>query len=356
MRPRSVALVTFALALAACSSSAGAPGAPDPTPRAPMSPAPSVLASPSLVAGAAAHATPTAAAGVTAAFALVPRVVEPAAVIASPIQLSGAAAAAAGAIWLGTTAGLERIDPVAGTVRVVSPVRGAEVVARGDVLWRAAFYLDAVTRWDATTARQVLSVPVPTATGLTDSGPLWASEHHGGVIVRLDERTGRIVQTVKIGTAGVPGAGAILAVGGDLWVVHVSDQDVVEVDPVTGKVLARVALQEDPCEYAGSAAGSVWVSLCDSSTVRRLDPATRALGPAVTFPGLPGPASELGGQPWVPVGDELVRMDPATGLAAAAVRVDVSGLSIDEVLEAFGSVWAIADDGRIVKLDVSAVS
>jgi streptogramin lyase len=241
----------------------------------------------------------------------------------------------------------------------MSRARGGEVVAPGDALWRSAFVLGTVTRWDAATGRQQLSVAVPTALYMTDTGPLWVSEHHGGVIVRLDERTGRVVQTVRVGRAGLPGAGSILSVGPDLWVAHVTDQNLVEVDPSKGSVVARVPLGVDACERSGLAAGVIWACLIDDSdneSVRRLDPATGALGPAVSFPAATGPAAEIAGAPWVPVLDELVRMDPATGRAVSAVSVDVPGLNIQFALEAFGSVWLLSDDGRVVRLDSSAPS
>jgi hypothetical protein len=111
------------------------------------------------------------------------------------------------------------------------------------------------------------------------------TERFNGQVDRLDEATGKVLQTVVTGRSGDSGASKILEVGRELWITQVDDRSFARINPLNGDLLGHVDLGLRPCEQQGLAAGAIW--LCQVSdgpdvtpTVRRLDPDWGTLGPA----------------------------------------------------------------------------
>jgi hypothetical protein len=111
-------------------------------------------------------------------------------------------------------------------------------------------------------------------------------------------------------SAGAPGKGSV-----------------VRVDPVTGGVLARIAVDPQPGRIA-AALGMLWVPSFDRSTLTRIDPRTNTVTAVVK---LPAPAQTIvaaGGALWVswataePRRAGFLRIDPASGVVTQRVPLD----------------------------------
>src|SRR5262249_40698611 len=72
------------------------------------------------------------------------------------------------------------------------------------------------------------------------AGSLWLTQDGGSGVVRIDARTGKVLNRFS-----VAGQGAGVAFGsGSLWLAR--DQDVARVDPSSGRVLERIAISDSP--------------------------------------------------------------------------------------------------------------
>jgi hypothetical protein len=263
-----------------------------------------------------------------------------------------------GTVWIGSPDGLVRIDPDTNTATVVDPEPGATVVARGIYLWRAALHLDRVTRYAGYSGEVRSRVSIPGAYGISPSGPVWVAERFNGKIDRLDESTGRVLQTVVTGRSPDSGPSGILEVGRELWVAQVDDRNFARVDPLTGEILGHVDVGLRPCQQQGVAAGAIW--LCQGSddaeptpTVRRLDAQTQEMGPAYITSAPVVSALMVNDLVWLPIGRRLIGMDPDSGVAMHALTVD--GLHYQEnvslIVRASRSIWVATTAGRVLRFD-----
>jgi branched-chain amino acid transport system substrate-binding protein len=139
------------------------------------------------------------------------------------------------------------------------------------------------------------------------------------------------------------------------------------VDPATGRVVADVPVGATPAAVAVGA-GAVWVLNADDQTISRFDPETkeaRTLGLGAT------PTDVTAGPEGVWIGNggklaraqfagttaiALTRLDAQTGAVRATVSLPRSGSSRSNVAQshialAAGSVWAIAPDFSLVRID-----
>lgn len=192
--------------------------------------------------------------------------------------------------------------------------------------------------------------------GLTAGGGyLWAYVRDTGVLVRVDQRTGRVRRFGFAAWRGLPVAAA--AGPGGLWLAnqHATRPEVIRIDPRTGRVAARPRLPDAPGPVTGLAAayGSVWILVPDQGSppgwrVLRLNPATgRVDGFSGSIPGteLTGHSAAIwasSGRIWVtgsmPV---IARIDPRTLVLRMSAT---AGLSQGLVFGG-GRAWAL-NEGR----------
>jgi putative pyrroloquinoline-quinone binding quinoprotein len=261
-------------------------------------------------------------------------------------------------LWVGSPDGLVRIDPDTNTASFIDHDHGAKIVARGANVWRAAYLDDRMTRYDGGSGKVLRRVELPAPLGMSISGPLWVALHNSGEIAQVNESTGAVIRTVKVGTEGASGSGEIIPMNGDIWVVVTDDDSIVQVDARTGKVGKRVDLGRSVCEQAAFAAGAIWLCLPvgddEPPLVRRFVPGTASLGPVYRFPSSPGSAIVSGGTTWLPTTGGLVGVDSASGVPGRFLRIDAPDLVARYAIRAFDSVWVVCPDGRVLRFDVAA--
>jgi YVTN family beta-propeller protein len=168
------------------------------------------------------------------------------------------------AVWVLTPSDnhLLRIDPA--TTEVVATIgvrRGSSGLAVGaGAVWVSSSQEGTVVRIDPATNQVVASIPVGPAPGAMTvaGGVLWVALPDNG-LARIDPASNR--STV----VDVPGccAGELAAGEGALWVANHRDGALVRVDPVTGRVAARIPLPKTTDQRPHQVAvgeGAVWVT------------------------------------------------------------------------------------------------
>jgi len=185
----------------------------------------------------------------------------------------------------------------------------------------------------------------------------------GGLIILAAAATALAVDLTRSGGGGISSVlpGDVLAA----------------VDPVTNRVVAEVPVGATPAAVAVGG-GAVWVLNADDQTISRVDVETKAVR-TIAIGATPTDLAAGAGGVWVGNGGKLARaqfagtiataltrIDPHTGVVLGNVSLPQAGSFRSNVAEkhiaiAAGSVWAIAPDFSLVRIDparnaVTAVS
>jgi virginiamycin B lyase len=138
--------------------------------------------------------------------------------------------------------------------------------------------------------------------------------------------------------------------GGALWVTDRTDNRVIRVDPVAGRVVWRVAIADRPFGLAYGA-GSVWVGSRDGSRVTRVKASTKRRQARIRVGASPYALAFGGGSVWVSnEGSGTVsRIGPKRNKVVKTIRV---GGQPNGITVAFRKVW-VADygRGRLIRID-----
>jgi virginiamycin B lyase len=191
-------------------------------------------------------------------------------------------------------------------------------------------------------------------------GQIWTSDLHLSAIARVDPATGRVVKTVPVAVHA-----ALLAVGGDTMWISEGDtrrnEPLVRFDLRTKKVVATIPHLGEVFAILPTPDG-VWASLWDTSEVVRINPVTNRVMARYKAGTNPQALAFGDGSLWVAngFGHYLTRLDPATGRIQAVIQLDRHGNARDDgyncncqsvTVDARG-VWAIAHDNRsLVRID-----
>jgi YVTN family beta-propeller protein len=314
---------------------------------------------------------------------------------AAPVQAElrtgrdpGPALVAAGAVWVPNEADgtVSRIDPattrIAATVTIGDPqvmlARGCGVDSVHSLMWDTLLY-------------RRCSLP----SALTSDGrSIWAADNVARGLARIDPRTNRVVQRFSIGADPF----AIAWGFGSLWVTsYFNDpQEVLRVDPTSGRVLAAISGPAMGGTGIVVGAGAVWVAATYAGTLARIDPATNTITATVPVESYPLALAAGDGSVWVRNEDSssVSRVDPATGRVTATVRglnslpqthpddsmtlgrdgLWIAGLELlrvdprgnrlaaridatgSAVAEGYGSLWLISEFGTLQRVDPASAS
>ena len=248
-----------------------------------------------------------------------------------------------GAVWV--TDGrhsLIRIDPKANTISSTEDL-GVEthaVIVAGAELWVSSSGAEVlrVRPGSAGGASQVTHIAVGGAVSelAEGDGSVWGSSPYLSALLRIDERTDKVVATIKVGTE--PDSVAFGA--GSAWVANRSQVGtVLRVDPTTNRVVATITVGGLPDEIA-FADGSLWAANAGSATVSKIDPATNHV--VATLHIGSRPAWVVGGEGAVWVTDArtrtLYRIDPGTDEVTGTVPV---GIGAESTEAGYGSLWVV---------------
>jgi virginiamycin B lyase len=207
-----------------------------------------------------------------------------------------AAAAGAGAVWLSHPANdtVVRIDPTTNKVSAtihVGPHPAGIAVSRHAV-WVANVDGPTIARIDPATNRVVSTIRVGPASAccsehmgvIAAHGVVWAAVPNGNRFVRIDPATNAVTATIRL---PYPPCGFLDTAGqGTLWSAGGGCADVVaRIDTRTKTVTAKVA-EPHPVGLA-LAFGTVWVAVLGSTNVDQIDPRTGRLVARLPVGGIP---------------------------------------------------------------------
>lgn len=133
---------------------------------------------------------------------------------------------------------------------------------------------------------------------------------------------------------------------GSVWVVNYKPDRLSRVDPVTGHLLADIALGPDACLGVVIALDRVWVATCGDGVINEIDARTNAVVRRISVPittGREGAFAIANGSFWIPANlpdassSAVARVDVRSGRVLSLIPV---GARTDVVIAGFGAVWA----------------
>jgi DNA-binding SARP family transcriptional activator len=146
----------------------------------------------------------------------------------------------------------------------------AALAASGGSLWLVEPNVGTVVRVDRRSGQVVERIPVggnPGALAI-GGGAVWVADVPGGKVTRIDPATEAVTQNVELGGAR---AGALASGLGRIWVADPLDEAVLALDPGTGAVRRTVGLNLHPTTIA-LGAGAIWVADHDAGVLAQIDP------------------------------------------------------------------------------------
>ncbi len=207
-------------------------------------------------------------------------------------------------------------------------------------------------RLDPATGAVAASVDLPFAPGglAASRTGLWVSEDGGARLVRVDAASGRIGARLSVDERAGEAGG--LAVGaGSLWLGR--GGVVLRVDPASGRVLHRFRAPVDADRLAFGG-GMLWVASNAEGRLAEIDPATNAV---VARPKLHGYVTDLAvadGAAWVTVTpeDRVYRIDPDDGSVQGALPAGPGPESVAVV----GGALLVANgrEGTLARIDLAS--
>ncbi len=263
-----------------------------------------------------------------------------------------------GSVWAPGNGVVSRIDPRTNRVIGSIPLSGnsdyRDVAAGGGGVWVTDSGRRTVTRIDPATDEVVATIPLPTS-------PIGVATGFGSVWVSLLDRLVRIDPATN-SPARLPldlrSRADRVALGEDgIWIgAPCCDGDLERLDPATGRVVAKIRVQEDGPPAVGER--SVWIP--DHPFVVRIDARSgRKIAAIPVFS--PGAMVVGGGFVWIVSRSvstepaEVLRIDPTTNrVAGAPIQVGMTPVGI-----AFGdgAVWvANFFDQTISRIDLRPCS
>jgi streptogramin lyase len=271
--------------------------------------------------------------------------------VVAAVDLDGAPTgmvAADGDVWaaLGVD-GVVRIDAESNAV-VGRMERPLFALASGfGSVWGLDVFEDVLVRIDPRTNRVVQEIRVghlPTGVAV-GFGSVWVANQVDATISRIAPETGRVTATISLGNDEL-WPGAIAAGPGGLWLVAGAGNELVRIDPRASRVAQR--LPAPGARTLAAAHGALWVGFANSQTLLRVDREAmwveRLRGPKADGygPRLAG----SGGALWVCVPGMVLRGSPKGGPSATLPK-----RNFVSALVAAGDVW-VADQtaSRVLRL------
>jgi DNA-binding SARP family transcriptional activator/ABC-type transport system substrate-binding protein/DNA-binding beta-propeller fold protein YncE len=218
-------------------------------------------------------------------------------------------------------------------------------------LWTANPDAGTVSRIDLPrgSVRDEIQVPGSPAALAAGGRWIWTSSVPGDRVERIDPQTDRVTKIVRLGSAR---AGAIAFGDGGLWIGDVTDNDLIEFDPVSGRPRRRIALSVKPTALAiGN--GTIWVADYDENEVVPVDLKTGSELPSVHVGSGPSAVAIGAGAVWVAneLDGTVTRIDLQNDSAGSSIGVG-SWPSAVEVAD--GSVWVAnrySYPGTVARID-----
>ena len=235
-----------------------------------------------------------------------------------------------------------RIDPASGKVvsRINVGSRVFNLATAPGAVWAVANITGTATRIDSRSGKVTATVHVGNAPYDIEGGfgSAWVSNSGDGTISRI---TGsRVVATIRVG--GEPNG--LSAVGRFIWATDYHGGRLLRVDPRTNRVTGTLALPG--ADWVTGYRGSLYVSQ-ETNVVTRVDARTLRVIGRVTVKRNPLGSAIVKGELWVPCIDSgrIVVVDPA---AMNVVRELPGGAGLIVVLPVGDHVWVSHSTGTTI--------
>lgn len=255
---------------------------------------------------------------------------------------------------------VSRIDPASNTVIAEIPLGSTGclgiVVALGRV-WVPTCGDGTLNEIDPGANQVSRRIPVPIAGGREGAfafsdGSFWipsnAPDSSSSDVVRVDPVSGNVIAHVAVGAR----SDVVIAGFDAVWAASSAGDVVLRIDPRSAAVVARVAVGPSP-KFMAAGEGAVWVQNRRDGSVSRVDPATNheAARIEARVPTPYGDITVAAGAVWLSVNKTpLTRIDPRTN---RLTHQFVGGDGADAVRFGFGALW-IADHahGEVWRVDL----
>jgi hypothetical protein len=263
------------------------------------------------------------------------------------------------AVWAATSSGLVRIDPKTLRLEWLDHTGRFGLATTATVVWSSDFDAGIVSRLD-TGKRKLDAVAEmlgnPNAIAIHGDA-VWVTRHRGGAVDRLQAKTGKVMAEVDVGPAGASGPQGVAAGANAVWVGIPNIKSVVRIDPTTNAVVATIKTTTSPCGGIAVQPNAVWLSSCfDDRDIVRIDPQTNVNVTEIDLGGHNGGAVVVDGYPWFPVGNRLVRIDPATNRIDRVLEFASGAFHGFGSTLGFGSLWIGGVDGQIARIPIVALA
>lgn len=178
-------------------------------------------------------------------------------------------------------------------------------------------------------------------------GGLWVADCKAGSVNRIDLASRKLTMSVATGMPYPTGEMNVVTGAGSVWVASDPKGVVARIDPVTGTVVARVAVSAN-VSYMAFGFGAVWAVSLPQRTVQRIDPATNAVTATTTLGKDPGFLVAGEGAVWIQEqGDgTLVRVDPVSAAVTGRIKVGAN-LKWGDIDAGGGKVWLRTTDDQV---------
>jgi len=269
-------------------------------------------------------------------------------------------------LWVisGGTAVVTQIDPDTSTIatRVTVPHPVAYATVDQGSLWLVSYGDNALIELDAESGaiRRTLEaspdLPLKEPVGIAATGhDLWVLNHRNSKLLRVDERTGKLLHTTKL--PGDAAAGPFL-VGHALWIAMTAQGVFHQVDTATGQIVGHPThVPTGLCAWQSVVGRDIWATsivfgdfACTNGTSRfdtasgEVTPLTSAEGKSLyTF-------TRYGGRLWATdTHKTLYQVDQQTGTLRPALTFDSK--DANHIFTAFGSLWMTRPgSGQVLRL------
>lgn len=229
------------------------------------------------------------------------------------------------------------------------PVEGSPcfLAEAGGRVWVTAFDGNELLEVDPATNEVVQTYPMPGGPcGMVeDRGTLWIESQNG--LIAFDPERGEVVDRMRI-PGGVFG---VTATPSGLWGIAPEATQVVQIDPDTRKIVARVDI-EGPLGGLAVEGDHIW-TVSGRSELVRIDPASHSIADRIEVRSFEPEGIAIGGNLlWVSSSFEgnILRVDTRTGKVKDRLPVDGSlfgGIVIGD------SYWVSGNNGTIYQLDAT---
>ncbi len=213
-----------------------------------------------------------------------------------------------------------------------------------------------VKRQPLTALPIVKRIKVPVGPAWLEIGfdSVWLSKIKSRTVFRIDPLTNRIVARIAVGPSPELGIGIGL---GSVWIADTKDHSLTQIDPGNNAIVRRIPVNI-PTETEGSfglGEGSIWIVTneggTDSGTLSRIDPVSGKILADIKIEPKSHAVVAAFGSVWVSSSGQgtVTRVDPRTNTVVAKIAVHASPrfMAAGE-----GSVWVLSQsDGTLARID-----